>query len=152
MKWDLLWLHKALKAGERKKLFVKLPTLRFLCAKKNFAAGKKKTVLPLRKRRFKGSQRFSLRVTSCASFSLCEKKPSGEKKRTSKNLSVLQNKKDHLPQGGLYFFLLRLKVSLHNAVQHIAIGKLITHSYCRYPEPHFLSAFQAFDRDLPGST
>jgi hypothetical protein len=42
MKWDLLWLHKALKAGERKKLFVKLPTLRFLRAKKNFAAAKRK--------------------------------------------------------------------------------------------------------------
>jgi hypothetical protein len=41
MKWDLLWLHKALKAGERKKLFVKLRALRFLCAKKNLQAKKK---------------------------------------------------------------------------------------------------------------
>jgi hypothetical protein len=81
MKWDLLWLHKALKAGERKKLFVKLPTLRFLCAKKNLCGWKKEKSSPLRKRRFKGSQRFSLRETWCASFSSCEKTFLAEKRK-----------------------------------------------------------------------
>jgi hypothetical protein len=62
---------------------VKLGALRFLRAKKPFWRKKEKSS-PLRKRRFKGSQRLSLRVTSGASFSLCEKKPSGEKKELPK--------------------------------------------------------------------